>query len=134
MAVVTIVVIALVAVAAVLILIALGLMLAHKRTDRRRVEAGDIRDKADEQSHEVGQREALAEETAALARVAQAEADAKSAHAEGLQHQAQTRRSGAATARDAVNQEYRRAETMDPDSSRGTAVDTEDPRVLPRSG
>jgi Flp pilus assembly protein TadB len=91
MAVITIIIIALVAVAAVLIFIALGLMVVQKRTDRRRVEARDIR-------------------------------------------QNQTRRSDAATARDAVNQEYRRAETTDPGSPRGTAVDTEDPRVMPRSG
>jgi Flp pilus assembly protein TadB len=91
MAVITMIIIALVALAAVLIFIALGLTVARKRTDRRRVEARDI-------------------------------------------HQAQTRRSDAATARDAVNQEYRRAETMDPESPRGTAVDTQDPRVMPRSG
>jgi hypothetical protein len=140
----TIIAIAFAAVAIVLILIALGLVLARKRTDRRRVEAGNIRDRAAEQSHEVGQREALAEETAANARVAQAEADAKTAHASGLQHQAQTRRSDAAIARDDLNQEYRRADTIDPDSEngdtpgddiparetrRGTPVDAQSPRA-----
>jgi uncharacterized protein HemX len=144
----TIIVVALVAVAAVLILSVVGFVVARKRTDRRRVQAGVIRDRAFEQSHEVGQREALAEETAALARVAQAEAEAKTAHAAGLQHQAQVRRSGAATARDDVNEEYRRANTMDPDSHagdtpgedtpdhetrRGTPVDTQRPRAMPRS-
>src|SRR4029079_9465995 len=82
----------------------------------RRVEAGNIRDKAAEQSHKVGQREALAEETAAKARAAQAEADAKAAHATGLQHQAQMRRSDATTARDEVNQEFDRADKIDPDT------------------
>jgi hypothetical protein len=145
----TIIAIVLVAVAAVLILTALGFVLVHKRTDRRRVEAGNIRDRAAEQSHEVGQREALAEETAAKARIAQAEADAKTAHAAGLQHQAQARRSVAATARDDVNQEYRRADTIDPDSQngdapgqdaparetrRGTSVDTQSAQAMPRSG
>jgi uncharacterized protein HemX len=145
----TIIAVVLMAVAAVLILTALGFVLVHKRTDRRRVEAGDIRHRAAEQSHEVGQREALAEETAAKARIAQAEADAKTAHASGLQHQAQARRSDAATARDDVNQEYRRADTIDPDTQtgdtsgedtpahdtrRGTPVDSQSPRALPRSG
>jgi hypothetical protein len=145
----TIIAVVLVAVAAVLILTALGFVLVHKRTDRHRVEAGDIRDRAAEQSHEVGQREALAEETAAKARIAQAEADAKTAHAAGLQHQAQARRIDAATARDDVNQEYRRADTIDPDwqngdapgqdtptheTRQGTPVDTQSAQAMPRSG
>ena len=91
-------------------------MARNKRTEHRRVEAGDIRDKATDESHKVGQREAFADETAAKARVAQAEADAKTAHAAGLQHQAQVRRSDAATARDEVNQEFERADKIDPDS------------------
>jgi hypothetical protein len=145
----TIIAIVFAVVAAVLILTALGFLLAHKRADRHRVEAGDIRDRAAEQSHEVGQREALAEETAAKARVAQAEADAKTAHASGLQHQAEARRSDATTARDDLNKEYRRADTMDPDSHNGdesgedtparetrreTPVESQSPRAMPRSG
>lgn len=145
----TIIAIVFAAVAAVLILTALAFVFTHKRTDRRRVEAGDIRDRAAEQSHEVGQREALAEETAAKARVAQAEADAKTAHASGLQHQAEARRSDATTARDDLNQEYRRADTIDPDSQNGstsgedtpardirpgTHADAQSPRAMPRSG
>ena len=91
-------------------------MARKKRTEHRRVEAGDIRDKATDESHKVGQREAFADETAAKARVAQAEADAKTAHAAGLEHQAQVRRNDAATARDEVNQEFERADKIDPDS------------------
>jgi hypothetical protein len=71
-----------------------------------------------EQSDEVGQREAFAEETAAKAR-------------------------------DDVNQQYRRADTIDPDSQngntpdedtsvggtrRGAPGDTQSPRAMPRSG
>jgi hypothetical protein len=95
------------AVAAVLLFVALGVVLRHRRTAHRRVQAGDIRDRAAEQSHTVGQREALAEETAAQARVAQAEGDAKTAHAAGLKHQAQALRSDAATARDDVKKGFR---------------------------
>jgi FtsZ-interacting cell division protein ZipA len=112
----SIVLIVLVAAVALLLIAAIAWVARNKRTERRRVEAGDIRDKATDASHEVGQREALADETAAKARVAQAEADAKAAHAAGLQHQAQVRRSDAATARDEVNQEFERADKIDPDS------------------
>ena len=86
----TIVLIVVVAVVAILLIAAIAWVARKKRTQHRRVEAGDIRDKAAEQSHEVGQREALADETAAKARAAQAEADAKAAHATGLQHQARS--------------------------------------------
>ena len=112
----TIVLIVVVAVAAILLIAAIAWVARNKRNQHRHVEAGDIRDKAAEQSHEVGQREALADETAAKARVAQAEADAKAAQATGLQHQAQVRRTDAATARDEVNQEFERADKIDPDS------------------
>ena len=112
----TIVLIVVIAVAAILAIAAIAWVARKKRTEHRRVEAGDIRDKATDESHKVGQREAFADETAAKARVAQAEADAKTAHAAGLQHQAQVRRNDAATARDEVNQEFERADKIDPDS------------------
>jgi FtsZ-interacting cell division protein ZipA len=112
----TIVLIVVIAVAAILLIAAIAWVARNKRTQHRRVEAGDIRDKATDESHKVGQREAFADETAAKARVAQAEADAKTAHATGLQHQAQVRRSDATTARDEVNQEFERADKIDPDS------------------
>ena len=111
-----IVLIVVIAVAAILAIAAIAWVARKKRTEHRRVEAGDIRDKATDESHKVGQREALADETAANARVAQAEADAKAAHAAGLQHQAQVRRSDAASARDEVDQEFERADKIDPDS------------------
>jgi FtsZ-interacting cell division protein ZipA len=112
----SIILIVVVAVAAILLIAAITWVARNKRTQHRRVEAGNIRDKATDESHKVGQREALADETAAKARVAQAEADAKAAHAKGLQHQAQGRRTDAATARDEVNQKFTRADTIDPDS------------------
>ena len=112
----TIVLIVVIAVAAILAIAAIALVARKKRTEHRRVEAGDIRDKATDESHKVGQREALADETAAKARVAQAEADAKAAHAAGLQHQAHIRRSDATTARDEVNEEFARADKIDPDT------------------
>ena len=121
----TIVLIATVAVVAVLLIAAVAWVARNRRTQHHRVEAGEIRDKAAEQSHKVGQREALAEETAAKARAAQAEADAKAAHATGLQHQAQIRRSDAANARDEVNQEFDRADKMDPDTQTDDTAHTD---------
>jgi hypothetical protein len=105
-----------VAVVALLLIAAIAWVARNKRNQHRHVEAGEMRDRAEEQSHKVGQREALADETAAKARAAQAEAEAKAAHAKGLQHQAYTRRSDAAAARDKVNQEFERADKIDPDS------------------
>ena len=112
----SIVLIVLVAIVALVLIATIAWVARNKRNQRRHVEAGDIRGKAADESHKVGQREAFADETAAKARVAQAEADAKTAHATGLQHEAQVRRSDAATARDEVNQEFERADKIDPDS------------------
>jgi hypothetical protein len=128
-----------VVVAAVLLAAAIAWVARKKRTEHRRVQAGDIRDKAVEQSHEVGQREALADETAAKARAAQAEAEALTAHAAGLQHQAQVRHTEAATSRSDVNREFERADKIDPDSptsdtSRGDAPGREDPPRIPKAG
>jgi hypothetical protein len=95
--------------------------LRRKRTEQHRIQASDIREAATAQEHEVGRHEALADETAARARVAVAEADAKAAHATGLQHQAEERRDGAATAREAVDEEFQRADTLDPDTREGDA-------------
>jgi FtsZ-interacting cell division protein ZipA len=146
----SIVLIVVVAVVAILLIATIAWVARNKRTQHRRVEAGNIRDKATEQSHKVGQREALADETAAKARAAQAEADAKTAHATGLQHQAEMRRNDAATARDEVNQEFERADTIDPDmhtngdtprqdsetraTPRGTPAGKQGPPPMPRSG
>ena len=122
----SIVFIVLIAVIALLLIATIAWVARNKRTQHRRVEAGDIRDKAADESHKVGQREALADETAANARVAQAEADAKTAHATGLQHQAQVHRSDAAAARDEVNQEFKRADKIDPDSQTPETPRTDD--------
>ena len=128
-----------VVVAAVLLAAAIAWAARKKRTEHRRVQAGDILDKAVEQSHEVGQREALADETAAKARAAQAEAEALAAHAAGLQHQAQARQTEAATSRTDVNREFERADKIDPDSptsdkSRGDAAGRQDPPRVPKAG
>ncbi|MCV7178700.1 hypothetical protein [Mycolicibacterium sphagni] len=129
MATTTVIVIAFLVLAAILTAVALGFVIVGKRKQHGRIEAGTIRADAAEESHIVGQRESLADETAARARVAQAEADVKVAHAAGLQHQADARRSDAVHARDEVNRQYMRADTVDPDVH---TPDAENPDETPR--
>ena len=101
------------------------------------------------EARQVKQREALADETAAKSRAAQAEADVKTAQASGLQQQAAGHRSEAVTARDELNQEFERADKMDPDTQtsdtarensqtreNGKPRDTgkQSPPAMPRSG
>jgi cytoskeletal protein RodZ len=119
----TIIWIVVVVIAAASLIAAIAWVARNKRTEHHRVQAGDIRDKAVEQSHKVGQREALADETAAKARAAQAEAEAMSARAAGLQHQAHTHRTDAATSRSEVNRQFERADKIDPDSDASATAD-----------
>jgi uncharacterized protein HemX len=112
----TIISIAFFAVAAILVLVALGWVLVSKRRHRRHVKADDIREHAKEQTLHVNRREALAEETAAKARAAQAEADVKAAQASGLEQQAAAHRSEAKTSRDDLDEQWIRADALDPAS------------------
>lgn len=121
----TIIWIVVVVIVAASLIAAIAWVARNKRTEHHRVQAGDIREKAVEQSHKVGQREALADETAAKARAAQAEAEAMSARAAGLQHQAQARRTDAATSRSEVNRQFERADKIDPDSDASADPDSD---------
>jgi len=111
-----IITIAFFAVAAILILVALGWVFVNNRTQHRHAKAEEIRDQAKEETLRINRREALAEETAAKARAAQAEADVKAAQASGLQHEADSHRSGVATSRDQLKEQWDRADTLDPAS------------------
>ena len=146
----TIVLIVVVAIAAILLIAAIAWVARNKRNQHRHVEADKIRDRAKEETLQVKQREALADETAAKARAAQAEADVKAAQASGLQQQAAAHRSEAATSRDELNQEFERADKMDPHSQtsvtrredsetpdtprRGPSAGKQRPPTMPRSG
>jgi len=112
----SIVLIVVVAVVAIVLIAALVWVARNKRNQHRHVEAGKIREAAKDETLQVKQREALADETAAKARAAQAEADVKAAQASGLQQQAAVHRTEAATSRDELNQEFERADKMDPAS------------------
>ncbi|SPM34384.1 hypothetical protein AFM11_28400 [Mycobacterium rhizamassiliense] len=112
----TIVLIVIAAVVAILLIAALTWAARNKRNQHRRIEAGKIREDAQQETLYVKQREALAEETAAKARAAQAEADVKAAHASGLQQQAAVHRGEAVTSREHLNEQWDRADTLDPAS------------------
>ncbi|MGB7144602.1 MAG: hypothetical protein WA290_17495 [Mycobacterium sp.] len=112
----TVLIIVVAAVAAILLIAGLTWVARNKRHQQRRVEAGKIREDATHETLLVKQQEALAEETAAKARVAQAEADVKAAHASGLQQQAAVHRGEAVTSRDHLNEQWDRADTLDPAS------------------
>jgi len=110
----TIILIVVVASVAVLVPIALAFIARNKRTERRRRQAGEIREKAAEQAHEVGQREAHAEQIAAKSRAMRAESEALAAQAENLEHRPHQHRSDAATARSELDSEFQRADKIDP--------------------
>jgi hypothetical protein len=112
----TIVLIVVVAVAAILLIAGLAWLARSKRNQHRHVEADKIRDAARQEKLHVGRQEALADETAAQARAAQAEADVKAAQASGLQQQATEHRNEAATSRDQLNDQWDRANELDPAS------------------
>jgi Flp pilus assembly protein TadB len=106
----TIVLTVIVAVAALALIAALVWVARNKRNQHRHVDAEQIRDQAKEETLRVRQREALADETAAKARAAQAS---------GLQQQAAAHRSEAVTSRDQLNEQWDRADKLDP-ASRGS--------------
>jgi Tfp pilus assembly protein PilE len=112
----TIVLIVVVAVAAILLIAGLAWLARTKRNQHRHVEADKIRDAARQEKLHVGRQEALADETAAKARAAQAEADVKAAQASGLQQQAAAHRGEAATSRDQLDEQWDRANELDPGS------------------
>ena len=112
----TIVLIIVAAVAAVLLIAGLTWVARNKRHQQRHVEADKIREDAREKTLQVKQQEALAEETAAKARAAQAEADVKAAQASGLEQQAAVHRGEAVTSRDHLNEQWDRADKLDPAS------------------
>jgi FtsZ-interacting cell division protein ZipA len=106
----TVLIIVVAAVVAILLIAGLTWMARNKRNQQRHVEADKIRDDARHETLLVKQQEALADETAAKARAAQAEADVNAAQASGLQ------RDEAVTSRDHLNEQWDRADTLDPAS------------------
>jgi FtsZ-interacting cell division protein ZipA len=110
----TIILIVVVALAALALAAVVVWAARSKRDQQRHDEAETIRGEARDESRQVAQREARAEETAAKARAAQAEADVKTAQAKGLQQQAAGHRRDATTSRQGLNEQFDRADTLDP--------------------
>ncbi len=104
------------AVVVLLLIAGLAWVARNRRNQKRHVEADKIREYAKQETRQVKQQEALADETAAKARAAQAEADVKAAQAAGLQQQAAAHRGEAVTSRDHLNEQWDRADTLDPAS------------------
>jgi FtsZ-interacting cell division protein ZipA len=104
------------AVAAVLLIAGLIWVARNSRNRQRHVEADKIREDARHETLLVNKQEALADETAAKARAAQAEADVNAAQASGLQQQAAVHRGEAVTSRDHLNEQWDRADKLDPAS------------------
>lgn len=101
-------------VAAVLVIVALAVAARRARMRRREREAEGIREQATLETAKVERREALAAETAAKARAAQAEAEAKAAEAARLQDRASTHLTEAASSREQLDEQWKRAERLDP--------------------
>jgi len=108
------------AVVAILLIAVVIWVARNKRNEQRHVEADKIREDAREKTLQVKQQEALAEETAAKARAAQAEADVKAAQASGLEQQAAVHRGEAVNSRDHLNEQWDRADTLDPSAASDT--------------
>jgi hypothetical protein len=104
------------ALVAILLIAGLTWVARNKRNQQRHLEADKIREDATQETLHVKQHEALAEETAAKARAAQAESDVKAAQATGLQQQAAVHRGEAVTSRDHLDEQWDRADKLDPAS------------------
>jgi uncharacterized protein HemX len=112
---------------ALVLIVGLAIAVSRATSRRRRRQAEEIRERANLETARVERREALADETAAKARAAQAEAEAKAAEAARLQDRAASHQSEAATSREELQEEFRRAERIDPTAkaeSRETGAST----------
>lgn len=102
------------AVAALLLIAVLVVVVSRARSQHRHRQAQQIREQARTESVGVDRRAALADETAAQARAAQAEADVKAAEAARLREQATQHESEAAAARERLEQRWNHADRIDP--------------------
>lgn len=103
-----------IAVVAVALIAALVIGLSRARRQRRQRQAEEIREQARLETAKVERREAFAQETAAKARAAQAEAEVKAAEAARLQEQAAKHQGEAATSREQLQEQWNRADSIDP--------------------
>ncbi|MFW0793735.1 hypothetical protein AAFP30_07985 [Gordonia sp. CPCC 205515] len=124
-----------IAVVIVVIVLIVAAFLMRQRTARRRAEAQNIRENAEEKVSDLRHREARAEESEALARKAQAESDAKAAEAKRLNEQARVHQGQAVESREDIENEFARADKIDPDVGRdGTRRGADEPIAEDRTG
>jgi FtsZ-interacting cell division protein ZipA len=103
-----------IAVVAVALIAALIVGVSRARRRRRQRQAEEIREQARFETAKLERREAFAQETAAKARAAQAEAEVKAAEAARLQERAAKHHSEAATSREQLQEQWNRADSIDP--------------------
>jgi len=104
-----------IAVVAAIVVIALVAFLARSaRNKRRHAQAEEMRQEIGHKTEYVEKREAIAAETAARARAAQAEAEVKAAEAARLQGTARTHLESASTSREELDAHRERADALDP--------------------
>ncbi len=108
--------------ALVAVLLIAALIIAVRRATHRSLmrQAEEIRERAKLEKTRVERRQAVADETAAKARAAQAEAEAKAAEAARLQERAAMHQSEAATSRERLQEQWQRADSIDPEVTRET--------------
>jgi uncharacterized coiled-coil DUF342 family protein len=103
-----------VAVVAVIVLAGLVFAARSRRNQRRHVEAEQMREELTTHVEKADKRQTIADETAAKARAAQAEAEAKAAEAARLQQQAAGHHEAVAASREEIEERRRHADMLDP--------------------
>jgi FtsZ-interacting cell division protein ZipA len=117
-------------IAAIVLLLVLGAvaLMSRKRKESHRTEAQQIREEAKSRSTTIDQREAKAAENEARARAAEAEAEMKAAEARRMRVTAEEQKAATQNDRTDVDEQWRRADELDPDydhkSQRDSGSDT----------
>lgn len=112
-------------VVAILVIAALVFAISRASRSRRQRQAEQIREQARLETAKLERREALAGETAAKARAAQAEAEVKAAEAARLQERAAKHQSETAASREQLDEQWNRADSIDPAVKKETREDRE---------
>jgi uncharacterized membrane protein YgaE (UPF0421/DUF939 family) len=95
-------------------IVAAVVMVGRQRKTKQAERAESMRSDAGEQSRLVRQRESKAAEVDAIARAAQAESEAKAAEAQRLALTAERQKAAAAKQRSEVDDQFRKADEVDP--------------------
>lgn len=104
-------------------IVAAVVVVGRQRKTKQAERAESMRSDAGEQSRLVRQRESKAAEVDATARAAQAESEAKAAEAERLALTAERQKAEAAKQRSEVDDQFRKADEVDPHHDRRQAED-----------